>query len=836
MTSSQRVSARRAALVDALGLLAIALALLDYVRPALLLLPTFTAGGDMVCHYPTLAYLQEQLLPKLRLHGWYAGAYLGQPILLYYFPTPFLVMAALAPAFGLPVAFKLGTALGVFLLPFCAYLGFRWLGFKFPGPLFGALGGFVFLLVEENPIWGGTLPSTLAGEFSYAYGIAFALLFLGLAYRAYARGHSPIGPALLLGATALAHGYAVLWAGLSSAFFLFGARRPLRTLAWLLSVAALSFALVGFWLLPLLWDWGWTTPFNDAWIFIEWKNLLPTILWPWFILAVMGLGVTLLTGRREGGADRRILYLWHAALVGAALAAAGPRLGIIDVRFLPFAQLALTLAGGASLALFLAPLHRIDLAAAGVCLMVLAGADARTTFIRYWSEYNYSGLEAKDLWPAFREMTRRLAGSVGDPRVAVEYSPEHERAGSIRMYETLPFFTGRSTLEGVYNQASLNTHAVYYLTSELCERSPNPFRNVEFATFDTDRALAHLRLFATDTIVAVSPKLTSALDARADVMRIARIRPYSIYRLKEEVRYVEPLRYEPVASSEDDWRAKAQRWFAREPLSAAPLVFSRDPHFGLREPDEWLGPPLLAKGGEPPSVTEALGAEDVRIHTSAVGWPLLVKISWHPRWKAEGALGPFRVSPALMMVIPQQHDVTLRYGPNRVDSFGRSLSALALLLIGLSFARVRRPAAAGERALLPLSIRLALFGEAPPRRRWGGLLPAAVLALLFGVRFVPERPDLARAETARQLAERAQLAQSQRRFGDAAEYAQHAIARTPPGDAKDALRCLRAEALVHEGKPNEARRLFDDVLRESPNGREAVRARTGLASLAGGAP
>jgi len=836
MTAPHGLTARRAALADALGLLAITLALLDYIRPALLLLPTFAAGGDMVCHYPTLAYFQEQLLPRLRLHGWYAGAYLGQPLLLYYFPVPFLIMAALTPAFGMPVAFKLGTALGVFLLPFCAYFCFRWLGFRFPGPLFGALAGFVFLLVEENPIWGGTIPSTLAGEFSYTYGIGFALLFLGLAYRAYARGDSPIGPALLLGLTALAHGYAVLWAGLGSAFFLFGSRRPLRTLTWLAAVAALSGALVAFWLLPLLWDWGWTTPFNDAWIFIELKNLLPTILWPWFVLAVLGLGVTLVAGRRQGGADRRILYLWHAALVGAALAAAGPRLGIIDVRFLPFAQLALTLAGAASLALFLAPLQRIDLAAAGVCLVVFAGSDARTTFIRYWSEYNYAGLEAKDLWPAFREMTSGLRGGVGDPRVAVEYSPDHERAGSIRMYETLPFFTGRSTLEGVYNQASLNTHAVYYLTSELCERSPNPFRNVEFATFDTDRALAHLKLFATDTIVALSPKLVGALDARSDVTRIGRVRPYSIYRLKERVRYVEALRYEPVASSERDWRAKAQRWFAREPASPAPLVFSDDRRFTVRERDEWLRPPETPLAGEPPSLTETLGLEDVRIHTSTIGWPLLVKISWHPRWKVEGALGPYRVSPALMMVIPQRNDVTLRYGPNHVDTLGRLLSALALLLVGASVLRARRPAAARERTLLPLRIRLALFGEAPPTRRWGGWVPGAVLILLFGVRLVPERPDAARAAAVAELAEKARTAHAESRFADAAEYAQHALTRTPPGDAKDALRCLRAEALARDGKPEPARRLFAEVLRESPNGREAARARAGQAALGGGTP
>ena len=93
-----QVSARRRALTDALGLGVVLLVLLDLLRPSLLLLPTITAGGDTPCHYPTAVWFYERLLPQLRLHGWYPGAYLGQPLLLYYFPFPFLLMSALAPA------------------------------------------------------------------------------------------------------------------------------------------------------------------------------------------------------------------------------------------------------------------------------------------------------------------------------------------------------------------------------------------------------------------------------------------------------------------------------------------------------------------------------------------------------------------------------------------------------------------------------------------------------------------------------------------------------------------------------------------------------------------
>src|SRR5207253_11432990 len=135
--------------------------------------------------------------------------------------------------------------------------------------------------------------------------------------------------------------------------------------------------------------------------------------------------------------------------------------------------------------------------------LALAPGAWRSRGLRSWIDWNYAGLAAKALWPAFAEVAQRLRGTVSDPRVAVEYSSEHERAGSIRMYETLPLFSGRSTLEGVYNQASLQTHAVYFLASELGASSPNPFRKREYSQFDTESALRHLRLFDVSQVVAL---------------------------------------------------------------------------------------------------------------------------------------------------------------------------------------------------------------------------------------------------------------------------------------------------------------------------------------------
>jgi hypothetical protein len=816
---------RRAAFADALGLVLLALLLLDHLPPSLILLDTLTAGGDTPCHIPTLAYFNEVLLPQGRLHGWYPGSYLGHPLLLYYFPLPFLLMAALTPPAGLAVAFKLGTVLCLFGFPFLTYGGFRGLGFRFPTPLMGAAAATVFLFLEDNPIWGGTIASTLAGEFSYMYGIGFAVLFLGGVYRAYSRGSSPWGPAALLALTALAHGYAVLWAGLSAAYFLYGSRRPLRTLGWLGAVALLAFGFVAFWLLPLLSDWGWTTPFNDAWITVDLKNLVPRLLWPLFLAALAGLAVMVLRRRASGGADHRLLFLLHAALCGAALAAAGPALGIIDVRFLPFAQLSLSLLGAAAVGWALQALLYADLAALGVVLLAIVYAETTSTYLRHWIDWNYTGLEAKELWPAFRDLTARLQGRVGDPRVAIEYSVEHERAGSIRMYEAFPHFSGRPTLEGLYNQASIVTHPIYYLTSELCERSPNPFRHVEFGSFDTENALKHLRLFNAFDVVALSAKLSSALEARSDVIKLGRIPPYALFRLSGQPGYVEPLQFAPVRSSWSGWREKSLRWFSRAPQTPAHLVFSADARFGVVERDEWLPPPLLPL--EPGvSVRESVSNESIAIETSRVGHPLLVKVSYHPRWRAVGASGPYLVTPGLMMVIPTATNVKLAYSSNWADRWGTVASVATLLAaVALPLARFHRAGRPVRVLRLPAPLVAAGAFAGRAGLRWGGIIPAGVLSLLFAGRLLPAGPDpQARRLEGAELLRRAVSAHAAGRLADAAEYARYALARSPSAEALVKLRMIRGEGLLRSGDSGAAVEMLEPIAKKPAAGAHVPRA------------
>jgi hypothetical protein len=794
----------RQRLADAFGLAFILAVLLDLLPPSLLLLPTIAAGGDTPCHYPTAVWLKDHLLPQLRLHGWYPGTYLGQPLLLTYFPLPFVLMAALSPFTGMPVAFKLGTVLGVFLLPLFAYVALRRMRLPFPAPLLGAAAALVFLYVEQNPIWGGTIASTLTGEFAYTYGIALATLFLGELFRAREDGRGPWLPAVLLALTSYAHGYAVLWAGLTASGLLLFDRRPLRALGWLAAVAALAGALAAPSLFPLLAAWGWTTPYDDAWIDMTTRGLLPALLWPLFACAVTGIALMLLRWRAVRRPDGRLLLLAWGAVAGAALTCAGPGLGVIDVRFAPFAQLALALCGGAVLGLAVAQLALADAAALALVLLAAVYGDSSSRVLRSWIDWNYSGLEAKELWPAWSALCQRIKGSVADPRVSVEYDPLHERAGSLRMYETLFFFSGRATLEGVYNQASTTTHPVYFLASELFARSPNPFRSRRYSRFDPENALLRLRLFDVGTIVATSPALEGALANRADVVREAVIPPYTVFRLRDPgPGYVEPLAFEPVRAPLRGWRDQSYHWYTRKPPNRALLVFSDDPRFTLLQPEPWAPPPeRLLPGGV--HVHATVEDESVRIQTDRPGHPLLVKISYHPRWRAFGAAGPFLVSPGLMLIVPNRRDVRLQYEARTLaDWSGLALALAATVTIVVAALRARRRRLQGSAA-----------SDTEPRRllrlALRGLPPALVLALA-SLRLLGAPPSQDAAITS--LWKRAAQAYAQGRWQEAAEIARHGVDLAEPSDSRrSGLQCLRGEALLKAGEPRLADSAFNDVL------------------------
>ncbi len=655
--------------------------ILTYIEPAYLFTSTITAGGDTASHYFTAQYLRDVLLPKGRISGWCMGNLAGFPMLQFYFPLPFLAMALLGYILPLQIAFKLISALGIFLLPLCVYFMFRLMRFCFPVPIVAAGLSVLFLFNQGNTMWGANIPSTMAGEFSYSIGFSLTFLWLGFLWRSMTEGRSLKPCMFLLAVIGLCHGYTLLSAGFFSLFFLLIPVRYGSHLKKLIQIHGSAVLLIAFWLFPLIAYLHYTTRFNFVWMFYNWRQaaqeILPIIFWPALLLSLATVGAFIRQLRRSADMWWKHPLGWMGFIVvlSVLLYFGGDRIGVVDIRFFPFMQCVAVVSGAMLFSMVSLSWRQRMALAVSIVILALVWTDMRTTYIRSWSRFNYSGFEQKPLWPVFSRVNGFLKGNEADPRVVYEHSMIHDRAGTSRAFESLPLFSGRSTLEGVYMQASPNNPFIFYIQSELSLAPSTPLPDYGYSRFDAVRGACHLRLFDVREYIVAEDKTRERVRACPEFETVFEELPYTVFRLKDRIdRYAVPLTHKPVLLPRRNWKIDAYRWF-RLTDGSVHLVFSDDPEETASE--RFLRVPELDLENLPVVPVEAalptketVTEDAIDIEGAAIGRPLLIKISYHPGWRVEGADRIYLTTPAFMLVYPHASKVRLIYERPAAEKIG----------------------------------------------------------------------------------------------------------------------------------------------------------------------
>jgi hypothetical protein len=107
--------------------------------------------------------------------------------------------------------------------------------------------------------------------------------------------------------------------------------------------------------------------------------------------------------------------------------------------------------------------------------------------------------------------------------------------------------------------------------------------------------------------------------------------------------------------------------------------------------DDWLADhDVPSRALDPVQVSDISSDDDeISFTVDEVGVPVVVRASYFPNWKVEGAEGPYRLTPNLMVVIPTDEEVRLHYGWVPIDIVSWLLTFVG---IGALIVLVRRPA------------------------------------------------------------------------------------------------------------------------------------------------
>jgi hypothetical protein len=717
---------------------AIYLVLVRVLHLNLILSRTTAAGGDMGSHHYVATFLREDLLPRGRITGWAPGWFAGIPMLTFYFPLPYALIALLSPLLGAQVAFKLVTASGLFLLPVTCWGAFRVLRLREPAPLLAACAAAVFLMMvqvtptEQFTIWGGNIASTMAGEFPFALSFALLPLALAMLWRVCEDGGGWRAAALLIAALVLSHILTTIVLVLGASVLLL--RLPLRAAARsagrLALVFGVAFCLTAFWSVPFLLRVQYTAHFR--WTQLDDYGLLvPLDIRPYLVLTVVGLVVAVARGER-----RVLLFAWPAAVAAFAfvvLLRFAPKAALWNARLLPFIYLCSLLIaayGAAVLAGRLAellargvgaPLRLVWAAVVALLVLVPVAATWRhRTLPTSWAQYNYEGFEVKSGWPEAQALFQTLA-KLPPGRVMWEFNRDYERFGTTRTLENIPVFAGQPSMEGLLIESSLNAPFHFINQAETSATATQAVPGIDYPGFDFPAGLRHLRMFGVRWYVAydscqdpttkasvrcedlhrTDPEMKAARAAHLPV--VATSGRFTVYRVGDgHLVEVPPLR--PVLDDSPDWRASALAWYRNPGWLDTPLVFASRRDAAARAAFADPGPlPAAAltaatlprqpldRPGEIPS-TQSRTGDELDFTTDRIGEPHVVKVSWFPNWHAEGAEGPWMLSPGLMVVVPTQAHVRLVYRDTPVDLAGKGLTGvgLAVLLVPAAVRRLRR--------------------------------------------------------------------------------------------------------------------------------------------------
>lgn len=686
-------------IIDIIVLILIISFLLSYFKPSLLFSKTTASGGDTGAHYYPVYYMKEHLIPNLKLSGWDMGWYGGFPIYQYYMPLTSLIIVLISYIIPLEIAFKIGTVLGTFLLPLITFFSLRFiLKFKFPIPIISSLMTIPFLFIEDNSMWGGNILSTLAGEFAYSLALSLAILYICIAIKNVENKKGWLISGLLLGLIGLTHLFVFIFVSISSLILLFNKNFRLR-IKYLSKIYFLAFLLMAFWVIPLMSTLEYTTPNRFIWDIglKDIATIFPKIILPVVIFAIPSIYELIIKK------DKKILFFYFLIFISYFLFWIGSKsiFHLVNIRFLPFLQLSIVFLSAYMLSGWISrlKLNSISIMVLIMLVSTFLWVNTNVKAAPQWIKWNYEGYEGKLTWNEFKEINDLLLSTSSNARIFFEHAPSFDRFGTIRAFEMLPFFAKKNTLEGLQTEASISAPFIFYIDSELSDLPAHPLPKYYYSGFDIENGTKHLKMFNVKYVIADSKRLQKGLNDNEEYKLLKKGRTQVYELLTNNGKYVEVLDYEPfLIPAKENWKKISYDWFANPSLTETKLVFTDKltkeeiKRFKLINKDEEVNISNIPKIkiGANCKISEDISNEKIEVITSCPDMPHIIKISYFPNWKVNGAEKIYLVSPSFMLVFPKSNNFTLYYDRTYLDIFGLVLSVIGFLIILVNMQKIAK--------------------------------------------------------------------------------------------------------------------------------------------------
>jgi hypothetical protein len=352
----------------------------------------------------------------------------------------------------------------------------------------------------------------------------------------------------------------------------------------------------------------------------------------------------------------------------------------------------------------------------------IRGASSNDGFVDGWARWNFTGYEGKSAYGEYHDVVTTMKSLGADPsqgcgRAVWENNGELNKYGTTMGLMLLPFWTDGciSSMEGLFFEAAGTTPYHFITAAAMSKQSSNPVRELRYDNNDAAKGVAYMRALGVKYFMGFTPEAVTAASAQPGLMKVAQSGPWVIFRVSESDLVV-PIAVQPVVVSmasgdpRERWLEIGTSWFqhadewAALPADAGPQEWQHidakidltrregEPGASGRRVDIVAPAQAIEPVALPPVVVSnvEMGQSDVSFSVDKIGVPVLVRVSYFPNWKVDGATGPFRVAPNMMVVIPTSNTVKLHYGSTSLDYMAYLLTFIGIGVLVRRRSRLRR--------------------------------------------------------------------------------------------------------------------------------------------------
>ncbi|MFC1859409.1 hypothetical protein ACFL9U_15475, partial [Thermodesulfobacteriota bacterium] len=279
------------------------------------------------------------------------------------------------------------------------------------------------------------------------------------------------------------------------------------------------------------------------------------------------------------------------------------------------------------------------------------------------------------------------------PRVGYEKCDLYGPYGGDRVFESMPVFAQRQTMEGIHYSSSIASKCITFLQTEYSRDIKTP-RGYILSRMNPEALPTHLDLYNISQLILLTDKAKRAMASSPFFEKEASFGPIAVYRYKgSNERYVDIPKVRPVIYTGKDWIENFFQWYkypGQNNVLLVPEKFvkdasDRDVFFheteNVRDLEAFRNDKLDRSDLD---IKTHLKAFEISFTTNKIGLPHLIKVSYFPNWQVSGANGIYPVSPHLMLVIPREAQVVLTYGLSVWDKIGifLTVTTLAVIILG----------------------------------------------------------------------------------------------------------------------------------------------------------